>query len=255
MALASDVIFALGQQDEAFTGHECSGIITATLAADTAESGLRIGDRVCAVTTGVFRTKERTRSTCAVRIPDEMSYEEAASIPVIYITAYHSLYDVARLQKGETVLIHAATGGVGQAALMLAQHSGAKIFATCGTAVKRDFLIKNYHLDPDHIFSSRDASFVSGIKALTNGKGVDVAINSLAGSLFKATWDSDGEGSVNSVEIGKLDIQAARHLDMLPLTRGASISGVDVVVADTIQGRRYPKVPFELHAAHRGTGH
>jgi NADPH:quinone reductase-like Zn-dependent oxidoreductase len=116
---------------------------------------------------------------------------------------------------------------VGQSAIMLAQHIGAEVFVTCSTKAKRDFLIERYHLDPDHILSSRDTSFAQAIMAKTNGKGVDVVLNSLSGPLLKATWDCMAHFG-RFVDIGKVDMEAARRLEMTPFSRSASIAGFDL---------------------------
>lgn len=229
-----DVMTALGQLDETLIGSECSGIIT-RLGPGTESSGLSVGDKVCGMFKGRFASTVRAWSTGVAKIPDGMSWAEAASIPIIYITAYHCLFDLARLRKGEKVLIHAATGGVGQAALMLAQWAGAEVFVTCSTAAKRDFLINRYHVDPEQIFSSRDDYFAAQVMDRTDGAGVDVVINSLAGPLLKATWDCMARFG-RFLEIGKVDMEAARNLDMTPFTRGATIAGVDVLQLNDYKG-------------------
>jgi NAD(P)-dependent dehydrogenase (short-subunit alcohol dehydrogenase family) len=138
------------------------------------------------------------------------------------------LYDVARLQRGERILIHAGTGGVRQMAIMMAQHIGAEVFTTCSTEEKRDRLIEHYNLDSDHILSSRDASFANAIMAQTGGAGVDVVINSLSGPLLLATWDCMARFG-RFVEIGKVDCEAARRLDMSPFGRCAQMTGFDLL--------------------------
>ena len=222
-----DVMVALDQLDESLIGHDCSGIIK-RLGPDTEQSGLKVGDRVCGISKGRFASTSRAFWTSIARIPDDMSWEEAASLPIAYMTAYVTLVDIARLEKGERVLIHAATGGVGQAAVMLAQHIGAEVFVTCGTEAKRDFLMQRYHVHPDHIFSSRDISFAPAIMAKTNGKGVDVVLNSLAGPMLKATWDCIGHFG-RFLEIGKMDLEAARRLDLSPFARSATMTGLDIL--------------------------
>ncbi len=116
-----------------------------------------------------------------------ISWKHAASFPAAYVTAYGSLMQTARLQKGESVLIHAASGGTGQATVILAQSVGAEVYATCSTKAKRDLLVQIYGINPDHIFSSRDVSFAPAIMAATNEKGVDMMLNSLSEPLLKAT--------------------------------------------------------------------
>jgi NADPH:quinone reductase-like Zn-dependent oxidoreductase/ubiquinone/menaquinone biosynthesis C-methylase UbiE len=230
-----DVLVALGQLDETVMGYECSGIVT-RLGSETAESGLKVGDRVCAILRGHWATRIRIQWTCVGRIPDGMTFEEAASIPTVFITAYHSLYDLANLSEGETVLIHAATGGVGQAAIMLAQHRGAEVFVTVSTEAKRDFIIENYGIPATHIFSSRDTSFATGVMAATNDKGVDVVLNSLAGPLLKATWNCLATFG-RFIEIGKRDMEQGKTLEMATFRRATTFVAVDLFLVSKFRGR------------------
>src|SRR2546430_307801 len=121
-------------------------------------------------------------------MPDYMTFEEAASMPLIYHTAYYSLVTIGHLEVGESVLIHAAAGGVGQAAIAIAQMVGAEIFVTVGSTEKKHLVMKEYGIPEDHIFSSRDLSFAKGIMRATSGKGVDVVLNSLAGEALRLSW-------------------------------------------------------------------
>ncbi|KAH7143722.1 hypothetical protein EDB81DRAFT_935118 [Dactylonectria macrodidyma] len=229
-----DVMAALGQIDESLMGHDCSGIVT-RLGPNTEQSGLNVGDRVTAMCDGRFSSTERALWTAVAKIPDDMSWEEAASIPIVYTTAYHSLFDLARLQKGESILIHAATGGVGQAAIMLAQHLEAEIYVTCSTPAKRRLLEERFNIHPDHIFNSRDTSFAPALMTKTRGRGVDVVLNSLSGLLLKASWECVARFG-RFIEIGKVDIEAGRRLDMAAFGRGASIFGVDLLQLNRYKG-------------------
>ncbi|KAL8710442.1 MAG: hypothetical protein Q9225_007289 [Loekoesia sp. 1 TL-2023] len=229
-----DVMVGLGQLDDTLTGHDCAGIIT-RLGHNTEQSGLKVGDRVCGIAQGRFASSSWAYWTAVTKLPDEMSWEDGAAIPVPYITAYHSLVRVAGLRKGESILIHAATGGVGQAAIVVAQRIGTKMFMTCSTEAKRDLLVENYHIDPTCILSSRDASFASVIMTATDGKGVDVVLNSLSGPLLKATWSCIARFG-RFVEIGKVDIEAARCLDTTPFGRCATYVGVDILQLNEYKG-------------------
>lgn len=229
-----DVMIALGQLDDTLVGHDCAGIIT-RLGKNTEESGLKIGDRVCGLAQGRFANVSRAYWTGVSKLPIDMTWDDGAAIPVAYITAYYSLVHVARLQKNESVLIHAAAGGAGQAAIVVAQHVGAEVFVTCSTEAKRDLLIKNYHIDPTHIFSSRDISFASATMKATKGKGVDVVLNSLSGPLLKATWSCIARFG-RFIEIGKVDIEAARSLDTTPFGRCATYVGVDILQLNEYNG-------------------
>ena len=115
-----DIMVAMGQLEANAMGFECSGTII-RLGAKAASKGLKVGDRVCALLRGHWSTRPRAHWTSVVCIPGELSYEEAASVPLAFVTAYVSLYDTAHLKRGEKVLIHDATAGVGQDAIMLSQ--------------------------------------------------------------------------------------------------------------------------------------
>lgn len=122
-----DIMIASGQLQSKYIGVECSGIISQI---GSKVAHLSVGDRVAAMSEGAYSTYTRCLGTSAQKIPDTMTFEDAATIPVIYCTAYYSLFDLARLEKGERILVHAAAGGVGQAAILLAKKIGAEIFAT-----------------------------------------------------------------------------------------------------------------------------
>ena len=228
-----DVMVALGQLDTDVMGFECAGIITRV--GQSVSSGLKIGDRVCALIRGYWSASVRVHFTSVASIGNEMSFEKAASIPMVFVTAFHSLYNIAHLQSGETLLIHAAAGGVGQAAVMLAQHLGAHIYATVGSAEKRDFLATTYGIPSERIFSSRDLSFATSIMSSTAGKGVNVILNSLAGPLLQESWNCIARFG-RFVEIGKRDLVLNKYLQMAPFTRGATFSAVDLIQLGTHNG-------------------
>ena len=222
-----DVMVAMGQLQPKIMGMESSGIITRT--GSKVSHVFKVGDRVCALSTkGQWANRIRIHWKAVAHIPNDMTFEVAASIPLAFTTAYYSLRDIAGLQKDETVLIHAAAGGVGQAAIQIAKFIGAKIFVTVGSKKKRDFIAKMYDIDPSHIFSSRDPSFATNVMATTQGKGVDVVLNSLAGSLLEESWKCVAFLG-RFVEIGKRDIQLNKNLGMNHFGRGTSFSAVDLI--------------------------
>jgi NADPH:quinone reductase-like Zn-dependent oxidoreductase len=149
------------------------------------------------------------------------------TLPTAFATAIHGLWEKANLQSGETVLIHSAAGGVGIAAIQVARLRGAQIFATVGTQEKKDFLVNKFGLKPDHIFSSRDASFVPGILAATHNRGVDVVLNSLTKELLHESWRLCAPFG-RFVEIGKADLVAAGRLDIQVFLRSASFIAIDL---------------------------
>ncbi|KAF2768961.1 reducing type I polyketide synthase, partial [Teratosphaeria nubilosa] len=219
-----DVMVAMGQLDSDRMGFECSGVVTRVGARCKSFS---VEDRVCGLTRGDWATKNRVHESSVVKIPDSMSFEVAASLPVAFVTAYYSLFDIARLERRESVLIHAAAGGVGQAAIALAKWAGAEIFATAGNEQKRRLLHENYCIPQDHIFSSRNDCFVQGIMTASKGSGVDVVLNSLSGALLQATWRCIAKFG-RFVEIGKKDIEQSKCLDMSPFARAATFTAVDL---------------------------
>jgi hypothetical protein len=131
------------------------------------------------------------------------------------------------LSEGESVLVHAAAGGVGQAAIQLANLVGAEVFATVSTPEKRDLLINEYGVKKDHIFSSRDLSFVKGIMRMTNNRGIDVVLNSLSGEALRASWDVLAPFG-RFIEIGKKDAQSNGRIDLSPLLRQTVMASVDL---------------------------
>lgn len=221
-----DVVVAMGQLSQPYIGIECSGVVSRV---GSKVESLGVGDRVCAMSHGAYSTVARCAATSAARIPESMSFTTAASIPVVYCTAYYGLVELGRLCEGEKVLIHAAAGGVGQAAIQLAKMLGAEIFATVGSIEKKQFVMETYGIPETHIFSSRDASFGPAIREITGGKGVDVIINSLAGDLLRESWDCIAHFG-RFIEIGKRDITSNTRLEMARFSHNASFSSVDLTV-------------------------
>lgn len=223
-----DIMIALGQLvGDDVVGVECSGVITRV---GSNVTHLAAGNRVCAYAEGSFRNYVRADGALVQRLPDDMPFEVAASIPVIYCTAYYALVDTARLEKGETILIHAAAGGVGQAAIMLSKLIGAEIFVTVGSAEKKKFLIDTYAISEDHIFDSRNTLFAQGISRMTKNKGVDVVLNCLGGEALRESWNCTATLG-RFVEIGKRDIEINSRLEMAPFRRNVTFASVllDVV--------------------------
>ena len=181
---ATDRLNALGRTDKSSIGSECSGIVNRA----GVESGFQKGDRVCGAIYDSCRSLARCHRTLLARIPDQLSFGEAASIPVVGTLAYYAIFEAARLHKGESILIHGAAGGLGQFAIQLAQYIGAEIYATVSSEHKRDLLIRQYGISEDHIFNSRDASFAHGITRMTKNRGVKVILSALEGDLLEASW-------------------------------------------------------------------
>lgn len=226
-----DIMTAMGmlKEDKQEMGVECAGIVTRVgPCSDSREQELVIGDRVCCLTVnGHFANRVRVPWTCAARIPASMSFETAASFPLAFVTAYHSLFEAGRCETGDVLLVHAGTGGVGQACIILAQWKGIDVFVTAGTEEKRSFLTSHYGIPANRVFSSRDDSFVQEILAATDSRGVDVIVNSLSGDLLHKSWGLLAPHG-RFVEIGKRDIHLNHSLEMGPLRKALSFIHVDI---------------------------
>ncbi|RMD41928.1 hypothetical protein DV735_g3244, partial [Chaetothyriales sp. CBS 134920] len=229
-----DVVIAMGQVASPYLGIECSGTVS-RLGAKV--DNLQVGDRVCAMSLGAYSSYAHCPATSAVKIPDNMSFEVAASIPVVYSTAYYGLFELARLEKGERVLIHAAAGGVGQAAIQLAQLWDAEIFATVGSIEKKNLIIEKFNIPEDHIFYSRDTDFGPAFRQATNGQGADVIINSLAGEFLRESWECLAPFG-RFIEIGKRDITSNTRLEMAKFEYNCTFSSVDL----TLVAAQRPKI-------------
>ncbi|OCL02964.1 putative polyketide synthase [Glonium stellatum] len=186
------------------------------------------GDRILALAPdGCMTTDLILPAPLAVKIPDSLSLEDAATMPACFATVIESLLNVGRLEKGQSVLIHSAAGGVGHAAIQICRMIGAEIYATVGTEEKVQYLISNFSIPRDHIFHSRDDSFVDGVKRATNGRGVDIVLNSLSGELLHASWKCVAEFG-KLVEIGKRDLVGHGKLDMYTFLANRSYCCVDI---------------------------
>ena len=222
-----DIFIALGQMKATTPmGGECSGIVTAV--GSQCRSRFRVGDRVCAWYATAYANHARARASNSSRIPNVMSFITAASMPVIFLTAYYGLVEIANLQKDQTVLIHSAAGGVGQAAIQIAQHLGAKIFATVGSVSKRQELVDKFAIPESQIFSNRSRAFKKGLLRMTGGEGVDVILNSLSGEALLDSWDCIAKFGT-FIEIGKTDIYRNSQLGMNPFERNVKFASLDLV--------------------------
>uniref|UniRef100_A0A146M080 Fatty acid synthase n=1 Tax=Lygus hesperus TaxID=30085 RepID=A0A146M080_LYGHE len=162
------------------------------------------------------------------KIPESWTYEQAATVPVVYATVLYAVYICGRMKKGESILIHSGSGGVGQAAIRIAQYEGLEVFTTVGTPEKKEFLLKNFPgLKESHIGNSRDCSFEQMIMRETNGRGVDMVLNSLAEEKLLASVRCLARGG-RFLEIGKYDITNNNPLGMELFKRGASFQGIMV---------------------------
>ncbi|MDF5718965.1 MAG: SDR family NAD(P)-dependent oxidoreductase [Rhizonema sp. PD37] len=202
-------------------GLECAGIISEI---GSGVEGFEIGDLVIAFAPHSFSTHTTTDIRFVVRKPAHISFEEAATIPVVFLTAYYALHYLTRISKGDRILIHAAAGGVGLAAIQLAQKAGAEIFATAGSPEKREFLKA---LGVHHVMDSRSTAFVDEVMELTDGKGVDIVLNSLVGEAIPKSLSVLARFG-RFIEIGKRDIDQNSKLGLRPFGNNLSFFAVDL---------------------------
>ncbi|MFI0897914.1 SDR family NAD(P)-dependent oxidoreductase [Streptomyces sp. NPDC020983] len=203
-----DLLVALGlpPDDGLFIGGEGAGVVAAV---GSGVTGLKPGDRVLGLMPRAFATETVTDHRWVVPMPAGWTFEQAAAVPSAYLTAYFALTAIADLRAGQRVLIHAAAGGVGTAAVRIARHLGAEVFATASPG-KHDTL-RLMGLDDEHIASSRDAAFAAKILAATGGTGVDTVLNSLTGDLVGAGLRVLPNGG-HFVELGKTDRRDAAQV-------------------------------------------
>ncbi|ORW27356.1 fatty acyl-AMP ligase [Mycobacterium paraense] len=214
-----DVVVALGAIADDGLGSEAAGVV---LEAGPGTS-LRRGDAVMGLFPhNAFAPTAIADERMVVPVPAGWSFTQAASAPIVYLTAYISLVEIARLSAGQRVLIHAGAGGVGQAAIQIARHLGAEVFATAHP--DKQHVLAGLGIDPSHIASSRTLDFVDTFKAATDGQGMDVVLNSLAGDFVDASLQLLPRGGT-FIEIGKTDIRVAADI-------AAAHPGVDYRVYD-----------------------
>ena len=223
-----DVMIALGNYpfvgDPPALGVDCAGKVVAI--GDGVED-FKIGDEVFGMSRalyGSFTAFTNTYSMCLMRKPAELSFEQAAALPGVFVTAYYALHLVAGLRRGERILIHCASGGVGLSAIQVAQWLGAEIFATAGTPEKRAFV---RGLGIEHVMDSRSLAFVDEIWQLTDHRGVDVILNSLTGEAITRGLEILRPLG-RFVEIGKRDIMENRQVGLRAFVHGLMLVSIDL---------------------------
>ncbi|MEM9271362.1 MAG: SDR family NAD(P)-dependent oxidoreductase [Cyanobacteria bacterium P01_F01_bin.143] len=177
-------------------GGECAGQVVAV---GSGVSGLKVGDRVIAIAAGSFGKYVTLNSTLVVPQPANITFEQAAAIPVNFLTAYYALAKVAQIKAGERILIHSAAGGTGMAAVQIAQQAGAEVFATASPP-KWDSLKS---MGVAHIMNSRTLDFAEEVMSITEGAGVDLVLNCLTSGEFVAKSLSVVRPQGQFIEIAK----------------------------------------------------
>ncbi|GAB3832969.1 hypothetical protein GCM10027610_026050 [Dactylosporangium cerinum] len=168
-----------------------------------------VGDRVMGLFVQGLHSVVTTDHRLVVKMPPGWSFTTAASVPAVFLTAYYALYDLAGLRAGESVLIHAASGGVGMAAVQLAKHLGAEVFGTASAG--KTAALRALGLQGDRVASSRTLDFEEQFLTATRGRGMDVVLNSLAREFVDASLRTLPAGG-RFIEIGKTDIRDAEQI-------------------------------------------
>ena len=229
---------ALGRE----VGMEGSGIVRRV---GSEVRGWGAGDEVAFIQGGCIANRAVVNQYLVFAKPDRLSMEEAASVLSVHVTAYYSLIHLARLRKGQRVLIHSAMGGVGQAAIALAKHVGAEIYATAGSEDKREQLLS---LGVRAAFDSHSHAWHDDLMAATEGEGVDVVLNSLAGRHVELCLQALRPGGWHC-EIGKVDIYRDNDLGLRIFRKNLRFAAIDVdrlMIDDPLLSRQLSQVCLDL---------
>ena len=210
--------------DARIFGDEVAGVV---LAVGTGVTHVVPGDRVFGLAVFGLATVSMARAGDVRAIPDGVSFEAAATLPVVFMTSWHALKTVAQLKPGERILIHAGAGGVGMAAIQIAHHLGADVIASAGSPAKRSLL---GILGVKHVIDSRRGDFARDVMEITNGKGVDVVLNALSAEAIPMGLSCLAPFG-RFIEIGKRDIYQNSRIPLWHMRRNASFH---VVAMDAI---------------------
>lgn len=225
----ADVLVAFGRYPtfegyQQQLGGDFAGVVTAVGPGVTDHA---VGDRVGGMSRhGCWGTFVIADARHAVTLPAEVPLEDAAAVATAAATAWYGLHDLARIAPTDKVLIHSGTGGVGQAAIAIARAAGCEVFATAGSAQRRQLL---RDMGIEHVYDSRSTAFADQIRRDTDGYGVDVVLNSLPGAAQRAGIELLALGG-RFVELGKRDIYGDSRLPMFPFRRNLSLFAVDLAL-------------------------
>jgi polyketide synthase 5 len=223
----SDVLVAFGRYpaldgQPPRLGSDFAGVVTA-VGPDVSDHA--VGDHVGGLSPdGCWGTFVTCDARLAVPLPPGLADDEAAAVTTAHATAWYGLDELARIKAGDKVLIHSATGGVGQAAIAIARAAGAEIFATAGSDQRRQLL---HDMGIEHVYDSRSVDFADQIRRDTDGYGVDIVLNSAIGAAQRAGLELLSLGG-RFVEIGKRDSYGDTKLGPFPLRRNLALYSLDL---------------------------
>ena len=218
----SDVMRAMGlYPTEGVLGIEMAGVVSEV---GSQVSDLKPGQRVFGIAPSAFASQVTVPRDFLAPTPDNLSDLQAAAMPLVFVTAYYALIQVGRLKASDTILIHAASGGLGLAAIQLARKVGARVLATAGSPEKVHYL---HEMGLEHVFHSRSTSFVDDVLRVTNGEGVDVVLNSLAGEGLTGGL-SILRRFGRFLDVTKRDIYNDLRVGLSPFRKGLTYSAIDL---------------------------
>jgi polyketide synthase 5 len=203
-------------------GTDFAGVVSAVGSDVTTH---QVGDRVGGISpNGCWGTFVTCDADLAATLPAGLTEKQAAAVTTAHATAWYGLTDLARIGRRDKVLIHSATGGVGQAAIAIARAAGAEIYATAGSERRRQ-LLRDWGIE--HVYDSRSIDFAEQIRTHTDGYGVDIVLNSVTGAAQRAGIELLALGG-RFIEIGKRDIYGDSRLGLFPFRRNLAFHGVDL---------------------------
>ena len=217
-------------------------------------AGLTVGDRVYGLGKGNFGSHERVPAALAAKLRATDDFVEAATMPLVFMSAIYALEYLVRLKNGDKVLIQSASGGLGLAAVQIARNHGVEVFATVGTSAKASFLTNSLAIPADNIFSSRDPEKLSQVASTIGRGGFDVILSTVAegDSLYQSLKALAPMGHL--VDVGRVDVLKSKQLGLELFQKNASFSSFDLFeVADKNPelGCQLMKTVNELHRAGR----
>lgn len=221
-----DLAVASGRFDQNTMSSECSGIVDSI---GSAVTNVAVGDRVYGYARGSMGNYVRTPAKFVQRLHNGDDFVKVATMPLVYMTALYAFEHVARLRKGEKVLIHSATGGLGLAAIQVAQNMEAEIFATVGSPEKADHLISSVGLPMSRVFSSRDLKDIPLLLRASSGKGFDVVLGTASGDmLYESIRLLSPLGRY--IDVGRVDVQDSMKLGLELFQKSITFCSFDLSV-------------------------
>lgn len=224
MLIFQDIAVATARFDLNNLSTEGAGVVTHL---GSAVTSFKLGDRVFGIIPGNMGNYLRSPASLVSKIPDRLSTDSAASMPVVSLTSIYALKHLAGLAKGESVLIQSATGGLGMAAIQIAQSLGADIYATVGTDEKAKILVDQFGIPASHIFNSRKLSAVEDILKATKQKGLDVILSSSGGDLMHEMWRCIAPLG-HFIDVGRTDVLGGGKLGLEVFKKNATFSSFDM---------------------------